>query len=331
MLRRRGRPVARLAAAIDIPRPVALRERRLTVRRRGPEGSHAMRLLLRLQVAALGGHGADAPTATPTATPRRARLRRRGLAHGPRRCEDLPQAHGGTRREPRRGARESVGLLGPNGAGKTTVFYMITGLVPADAGRITIDGQDVTRLPCRRARLGIVLPRRPRSSRLTVEQNIMAVLGLVEPDKRRRREQLDLLEEFDIARLRNRPRSRSRAASAGAARSRARSPRGPRSCCSTSRLPASIRSRSATSRAFVRHLTERQDRRRSSPTTSVRRDDEPDRSAPTSSAMDELTQGKPAEIIANTRISGVSTWETYVHLTAAEYTWSTRRPRRREG
>ena len=51
---------------------------------------------------------------------------------------------------------ESVGLLGPNGAGKTTVFYMITGLVPADHGHIFIDGRDVTTLPMyRRARLGI--------------------------------------------------------------------------------------------------------------------------------------------------------------------------------
>jgi lipopolysaccharide export system ATP-binding protein len=104
---------------------------------------------------------------------------------------------------------ESVGLLGPNGAGKTTVFYMITGLVPADAGRITIDGQDVTRLPMyRRARLGIgYLPQEASIFRgLTVEQNIMAVLELVEPDKRCRREQLDsLLEEFDIARLRKSP------------------------------------------------------------------------------------------------------------------------------
>jgi ABC-type glutathione transport system ATPase component len=54
------------------------------------------------------------------------------------------------------GRGESVGLLGPNGAGKTTSFYMITGLVAADAGSITIDGRDVTRLPMyRRARLGI--------------------------------------------------------------------------------------------------------------------------------------------------------------------------------
>ena len=104
---------------------------------------------------------------------------------------------------------EAVGLLGPNGAGKTTVFYMITGLVPADAGRITINGQDVTRLPMyRRARLGIgYLPQEASIFRgLTVEQNIMAVLELVEPNRRRRREQLDeLLEEFRITRLRKSP------------------------------------------------------------------------------------------------------------------------------
>lgn len=104
---------------------------------------------------------------------------------------------------------ESVGLLGPNGAGKTTVFYMITGLVPADAGRITIDGQNVTPLPMyRRARLGIgYLPQEASIFRgLTVEQNIMAVLELVEPNRKRRKEQLDsLLEEFHITRLRKSP------------------------------------------------------------------------------------------------------------------------------
>ncbi|MCC7254213.1 LPS export ABC transporter ATP-binding protein [Hyphomicrobium sp.] len=107
------------------------------------------------------------------------------------------------------GRGESVGLLGPNGAGKTTVFYMITGLVPADAGRITIDGEDVTPLPMyRRARLGIgYLPQEASIFRgLTVEQNIMAVLELVEPSRRRRKEQLDsLLEEFHITRLRKSP------------------------------------------------------------------------------------------------------------------------------
>ena len=107
------------------------------------------------------------------------------------------------------GRGESVGLLGPNGAGKTTVFYMITGLVPADSGTITIDGQDVTRMPMyRRARLGIgYLPQEASIFRgLTVEQNIMAVLELVEPSPKKRKEQLDsLLEEFHITKLRKSP------------------------------------------------------------------------------------------------------------------------------
>ena len=104
---------------------------------------------------------------------------------------------------------ESVGLLGPNGAGKTTVFYMITGLVPADSGRITINGQNVTKLPMyRRARLGIgYLPQEASIFRgLTVEQNIMSVLELVEPSKEKRHDELDrLLAEFNIAKLRKSP------------------------------------------------------------------------------------------------------------------------------
>ncbi len=104
------------------------------------------------------------------------------------------------------GRGESVGLLGPNGAGKTTVFYMITGLVAADEGRITIDGEDVTKLPMyQRARLGVgYLPQEASIFRgLTVEQNIMSILELIEPDRRARKEQLDsLLEEFSITRLR---------------------------------------------------------------------------------------------------------------------------------
>jgi lipopolysaccharide export system ATP-binding protein len=107
------------------------------------------------------------------------------------------------------GRGEAVGLLGPNGAGKTTVFYMITGLVPADAGAIYIDGHDATHLPMyRRARLGIgYLPQEASIFRgLTVEQNIMAVLELVEPNRKKRQEKLDsLLEEFNIARLRKSP------------------------------------------------------------------------------------------------------------------------------
>jgi lipopolysaccharide export system ATP-binding protein len=104
---------------------------------------------------------------------------------------------------------ESVGLLGPNGAGKTTVFYMITGLVPNDDGQVFVDGRDVTALPMyRRARLGIgYLPQEASIFRgLTVEQNIMAVLEIVEPNKKARKEQLDqLLEEFKITRLRKSP------------------------------------------------------------------------------------------------------------------------------
>ncbi|MFV0295984.1 MAG: LPS export ABC transporter ATP-binding protein [Hyphomicrobiaceae bacterium] len=104
---------------------------------------------------------------------------------------------------------EIVGLLGPNGAGKTTFFYMITGLVPADAGRITIDGRNVTRLPMyRRARLGIgYLPQEATLIRgLTDAQNIMAILELVEGRRRQRHKQLDsLLEEFNITHLRKSP------------------------------------------------------------------------------------------------------------------------------
>ncbi len=104
---------------------------------------------------------------------------------------------------------EAVGLLGPNGAGKTTVFYMITGLVAADKGKILIDGRDVTHLPMyRRARLGIgYLPQEASIFRgLTVEENILAILELVEPNRKKRKQQLnDLLDEFNIGRLRKSP------------------------------------------------------------------------------------------------------------------------------
>jgi lipopolysaccharide export system ATP-binding protein len=104
---------------------------------------------------------------------------------------------------------EAVGLLGPNGAGKTTVFYMITGLIKADQGRIELDGADVTKLPMyQRARLGIgYLPQEASIFRgLSVEDNIRAVLEVVEPDARQRARDLDaLLEEFNIARLRKTP------------------------------------------------------------------------------------------------------------------------------
>jgi lipopolysaccharide export system ATP-binding protein len=104
---------------------------------------------------------------------------------------------------------EAVGLLGPNGAGKTTVFYMITGLIKADRGAIELDGHDVTQLPMyQRARLGIgYLPQEASIFRgLTVEQNIRAVLEVVEPSRKQREIKLDeLLDEFNITRLRKTP------------------------------------------------------------------------------------------------------------------------------
>ncbi len=104
---------------------------------------------------------------------------------------------------------EAVGLLGPNGAGKTTTFYMITGLVRPDAGRIALDGNDVTSLPMyRRARLGIgYLPQEASIFRgLSVEDNIRAVLEMSERDKKKRERELDgLLDEFDLTRLRKSP------------------------------------------------------------------------------------------------------------------------------
>jgi lipopolysaccharide export system ATP-binding protein len=104
---------------------------------------------------------------------------------------------------------EAVGLLGPNGAGKTTAFYMITGLLEADGGEVTLEGNNITPLPMyRRARLGIgYLPQEASIFRgLSVEDNIRAVLEVVEPNRKKREEELDrLLDEFNIARLRKAP------------------------------------------------------------------------------------------------------------------------------
>ena len=104
---------------------------------------------------------------------------------------------------------EAVGLLGPNGAGKTTAFYMITGLIKPERGQIELDGYDVTHLPMyQRARLGIgYLPQEASIFRgLNVEDNIRAVLEVVEPDRRRRESDLNaLLDEFEITRHRKTP------------------------------------------------------------------------------------------------------------------------------
>ena len=107
------------------------------------------------------------------------------------------------------GRGEVVGLLGPNGAGKTTCFYSVMGLVRPDAGRIMLDGEDITPLPMyRRAILGLgYLPQETSIFRgMTVEQNIIAVLEMVENDKAVRAETLDrLLDEFGLTKLRSSP------------------------------------------------------------------------------------------------------------------------------
>ena len=101
---------------------------------------------------------------------------------------------------------EIVGLLGPNGAGKTTTFYMIVGLLRANAGRVYLDGEDLTKVPMyRRARAGIgYLSQEPSIfRRLTVEQNVMAILETLDMTRKERRARLDeLLGELSIGHLR---------------------------------------------------------------------------------------------------------------------------------
>ncbi len=104
---------------------------------------------------------------------------------------------------------EVVGLLGPNGSGKTTTFYAVAGLVSADGGKVSIDGDDITALPMyRRARMGIgYLPQEMSIFRgLNVEQNIGAILDIAIGDRHKRRERLEeLLAEFSIEHLRRTP------------------------------------------------------------------------------------------------------------------------------
>jgi lipopolysaccharide export system ATP-binding protein len=104
---------------------------------------------------------------------------------------------------------EVVGLLGPNGAGKTTCFYSVMGLVKPDSGRIFLDGEDITELPMyRRAILGLgYLPQETSIFRgMTVEENIIAVLEVTQPDRKVRRARLEqLLGEFGITALRDSP------------------------------------------------------------------------------------------------------------------------------
>ncbi|MBU1998025.1 MAG: LPS export ABC transporter ATP-binding protein [Candidatus Omnitrophota bacterium] len=100
---------------------------------------------------------------------------------------------------------EIVGLLGPNGAGKTTTFYMVVGIIPPNKGSIIFDNEDITRLPVHeRARYGIgYLSQEPSIFRkLTVEENIMAILETLPIGKKEREKRLHaLLKELKIAHL----------------------------------------------------------------------------------------------------------------------------------
>jgi lipopolysaccharide export system ATP-binding protein len=98
-----------------------------------------------------------------------------------------------------------IGLLGPNGAGKTTTFYMVVGLAQPDGGQVFIDKDDITELPMfQRARRGIsYLPQEASVFRkLTVADNLLAILETVEPDRSKRRQRMEqLLEEFGITHI----------------------------------------------------------------------------------------------------------------------------------
>ena len=101
---------------------------------------------------------------------------------------------------------EIVGLLGPNGAGKTTTFYMMVGLIPPNAGRVFLDDRELTEVPMyQRARLGVgYLAQEPSVFRkLTVEENVMAILETLDLPKRERKARLEeLLRELSISHLR---------------------------------------------------------------------------------------------------------------------------------
>lgn len=101
---------------------------------------------------------------------------------------------------------EIVGLLGPNGAGKTTTFYMITGMIKPESGRVFLDDIEITKIPMyKRARLGIgYLPQEASIfRRLTVEENLLAVLEMTNLSSKEQKEKCEkLLEELSITQIR---------------------------------------------------------------------------------------------------------------------------------
>ena len=101
---------------------------------------------------------------------------------------------------------EIVGLLGPNGAGKTTSFYMISGLIKPNEGKIFLDEEEITHLPMyKRAQKGLGYLAQEASifRKMSVEDNIMSVMEFDEPSKARRKERLEeLLDEFGLQKVR---------------------------------------------------------------------------------------------------------------------------------
>lgn len=101
---------------------------------------------------------------------------------------------------------EIVGLLGPNGAGKTTTFYMITGMIKPDGGKVFLDDTEITKVPMyKRARMGIgYLPQEASIFRkLSVEDNLMAVLQMIKLSNKERKEKCELLlEDLGITHIR---------------------------------------------------------------------------------------------------------------------------------
>lgn len=126
------------------------------------------------------------------------------------RCENLVKKYGvrtvvkGVSMEVSQG--EIVGFLGPNGAGKTTSFYMITGQIVPNAGRIFLDDMDITELPMyKRAQLGIgYLPQEASVFRkMSVEDNIVSVMEMAGMSKAARMEKLEqLIDEFNLSKVR---------------------------------------------------------------------------------------------------------------------------------
>jgi len=157
--------------------------------------------LMSLALAAL--QASEAPAAPQPVEPSGSVLEGHGLTKSYRRRKVVDDVNISLRQG------EIVGLLGPNGAGKTTTFYMIVGLIRPDAGRIGIDGKDISGLPMyKRARRGIgYLAQEPSIFRkLTVEDNVRAILetqALSESDRNERLE--SLLDELSIKYLRNVP------------------------------------------------------------------------------------------------------------------------------